>query len=180
MPDTPTAPQRLPVGALVTHPSFGSGQIVGHDPDKYVILFKSHGTKFIAYSYDGLVVEGRLAAAELEPDRIKAALREVLGEYGWIETDREMDQRWAGGTLVLRPGREGTQEKEIPLEVFFKKIIGVREKLRVLEQRLNNHPSLSPEDKLEFEGYLTRCYGSLTTFNVLFADKERQFRGQSG
>ena len=180
MSDTTTSPatELIPVGALVTHPSFGHGQIVGHDPDKYVILFKSHGTKFIAYSYDGLAIEER--PADPEPDRIKAALREVLGEYGWIETDREIGQRWAGGTLVLKPGREDAQEKEIPLEVFFKKIIGVREKLRVLEQRLNNHPGLSPEDKLEFEGYITRCYGSLTTFNVLFADKEGQFRGQSG
>jgi hypothetical protein len=64
--------------------------------------------------------------------------------------------------------------------MFFKKLIGVREKLRVLEQKINNHPTLASEEKIELEGYITRCYGSLTTFNVLFAAKESQFHGQTG
>ena len=76
------------------------------------------------------------------------------------------------------PGKPEVQAKEIPLEMFFKKVIGIRDKLRVLEQKINAHPVLTPEEKLELDGYITRCYGSLTTFNVLFNTKESQFRGQ--
>jgi superoxide dismutase len=77
----------------------------------------------------------------------------------------------------MTPGKEDTQAKEIPIEVFIKKIIGVREKLRVLEQKINNHPNLDAADKLELQGYITRSYGSLTTFNALFADKVSHFVG---
>ena len=85
--------------------------------------------------------------------------------------------RWAGGQLVLKPGKAGTQEKTVPIEVFFRKIIGVRERLRVLEQRINNHPKLTDEDRLQLHDYITRIYGTLTTFNVLFADPEDRFVG---
>ena len=87
-------------------------------------------------------------------------------------------KRWVGGTLRLVPGKEGTQAKDLPLEVFFKKIIGIRDRLRVLEQKLNSHPSLAAEEKLELQGYISRCYGSLTSFNVLFGAAESQFKGQ--
>ena len=84
-----------------------------------------------------------------------------------------------GGTLRLTPGREGTQAKDIPIEVFFKKLIGVRDRLRVLEQKINGHAALSPEEKLELQGYITRCYGGLTTFNVLFGNRASSFVGQA-
>jgi hypothetical protein len=113
-------------------------------------------------------------------DLVKQAVREVLLDYGWLDAEVEMGRRWLGGTLRLIPGQEGAQAKDVPLEAFFKKVIGVREKLRVLEQKVNNHPSLSPEDKLELQGYITRCYGSLTTFNVLFANKAGQFSSGGG
>ena len=103
---------------------------------------------------------------------------EVLGDHGWIDVDLELGKRWVGGTLRLVPGKEGTQAKDLPLEVFFRKIIGIRDRLRVLEQKLNSHPGLAPEEKLELQGYISRCYGSLTTFNVLFGAAESQFKGQ--
>jgi len=92
----------------------------------------------------------------------------------------EIAERWTGGQLVLRPGKAGTQEKVVPIESFFRKIIAVREKLRVLEQRINAHPKLSDEDRLQLQEYLTRIYGSLTTFNVLFVDPADRFVGTSG
>jgi superoxide dismutase len=102
----------------------------------------------------------------------------VLGDNGWVDIDTEMSKRWVGGTMRLIPGKEDTQSRDVPLDMFFKKIIGVRDRLRVLEQKINQHPTLTPEDKVELEGYITRSYGSLTTFNLLFAAKESQFKGQ--
>jgi hypothetical protein len=92
----------------------------------------------------------------------------------------EIAERWTGGQLVLRPGKAGTQEKVVPIESFFRKIIAVREKLRVLEQRINAHPKLTDEDRLQLQEYITRIYGSLTTFNVLFADPADRFVGTGG
>ena len=92
--------------------------------------------------------------------------------------DLELGKRWVGGTLKLVPGKDETQAKDVPIEVFLKKLIGVRDRLRVLEQKLNSHPSLTPEEKLDLQGYITRCYGSLTTFNVLFSNRASWFVGQ--
>ncbi len=86
-------------------------------------------------------------------------------------------ERWAGGQLVLKPGKAGTQEKVVPIEAFFRKIVAVRERLRVLEQRINSHPKLADEDRVQLQDYITRAYGSLTTFNVLFADAGDRFVG---
>ena len=85
-------------------------------------------------------------------------------------------RRMAQGLVYFRDG-EGRTVKEVEAAVFFKKVTGIREKLRVMEQKLNNHPSLSVEDKAELQAYLTRCYGSLTTFNFLFRDEEDKFKG---
>jgi hypothetical protein len=92
----------------------------------------------------------------------------------------EIAERWSGGQLVLKPGKSGTQEKTVPIESFFRKITAVREKLRVLEQRINAHPKLSDEDRVALQDYITRAYGSLTTFNVLFADPADRFVGSGG
>ena len=122
------------------------------------------------------------AASNMDPqlEQLMFALREVLDDFGVVEPDRELGRRWQGGELVLVPGKKDTQEKRLPLESFFKKIVGVREKLRVLEQKINNHPALSSEDRLELQGYITRCYGSLTSFNALFSEEGTPFKGQSG
>ena len=86
-------------------------------------------------------------------------------------------ERWLGGQLVLKPGRAGTQEKVVPIDVFFRKIVAVRDRLRVLEQRINNHPKLGDDDRVELQDYITRAYGTLTTFNVFFAEAEDRFIG---
>jgi hypothetical protein len=88
--------------------------------------------------------------------------------------------RWAGGQLVLKPGKPGTQEKVVPIESFFRKIVGVRERLRVLEQRINSHPKLADEDRLQLQEYITRAYGALTTFNLLFGEPADRFVGSGG
>jgi len=111
-------------------------------------------------------------------EEIKALLRQVIqnqNEFAGVK-DVELANKWNGGTLVLRPANPEQKPVEVPLEAFFKKIIAVRERLRVLEQKINNHPKLENEEKLELQGYLTRGYGSLTTFNVLFRKEEDKFR----
>jgi hypothetical protein len=162
------------IGTLVQHGYLGIGRVVGYDGPFYIVNFKAE-TKNVPFSYKEMKAVESSGDAEL--DRIRSAVREVLGDYGWIESELELGKRWVGGTIRILPGKENTQPKEIPLDGFFKKVIGVREKLRVLEQKINNHPKLDSIDKLELEGYITRCYGSLTTFNALFADKNQHFVG---
>jgi hypothetical protein len=91
-----------------------------------------------------------------------------------------MGDRWRGGELVMIPGKEGTQEKRLPLDALFHKIVMIRDRLRVLEQKVNGHKGLSPDEKIQMQQYITACYGSLTTFNALFRRREDGFIGQGG
>jgi len=173
---TPARPH-FGVGSIVRHLQFGTGRVVAYEPGQYVVVFKGGDTRRVAFSYDGLEAEG--AKGDPELDRIRQAVSLALGEQGWIDVDLELGRRWVGGTLKLIPGKSETQPKDIPIEVFFKKIVGLRDRLRVLEQKINSQPELPAEAKLELQGYITRCYGSLTTFNVLFSAKGSLFEGQS-
>ena len=113
----------------------------------------------------------------MDMDTFRAVLTEVLREELGVG-ELALGGRWQGGELILKPGKEGTAEKRIPIETFFHKVVMVRDKLRVLEQRINAHGALTDEDKVAMQQYVTACYGSLTTFNVLFAEKGDQFSGQ--
>ena len=105
---------------------------------------------------------------------LRRVLRQELGLTAVVPADK-----WRGGELVLRPGKPGLQEKRWPIETFFHKVVMIRNKLRTLEQQVNS--SELPEDaKLRLQSYVSGCYGTLTSFNVLFADEEDQFRGAGG
>lgn len=110
--------------------------------------------------------------------KIAMAIRSVFAAEQSVSG--EIGERWAGGQLVLKPGKAGTQEKTIPIDTFFRKILGVRERLRVLEQRIASHPKLDDAERLALQEYVTKAYGSLTTFNVLFADPADRFVGTGG
>ena len=115
----------------------------------------------------------------LDRGAVKWALKEALDELLGL-SDVRMASRFEGGSLVLKPGKAEAQEKAIPIEVFFHKITMARDRLRVLEQRINAHPKLSEEEKIELQQYVTRVYGTLTSFNVLFKDKDDWFIGARG
>ncbi len=116
---------------------------------------------------------------DMDQDEFRNVIRQVLlEELGVGEV--VMGDRWRGGELIIKPGKDGTAEKRVPLEAFFHKIVMVRDKLRVLEQKLNASKKLEPDEKIQMQQYITACYGSLTTFNALFREREDWFVGQSG
>ncbi len=116
---------------------------------------------------------------EDEPGSVAAQLRRVIREELGI-SDAPVGDRWAGGEVILRPGKPGLKEKSIPIEAFFHKIVMARDRLRVLEAKINGNPKLDDADKLELQGYITRIYGSFTTFNVLFSERDEWFVGAKG
>lgn len=115
----------------------------------------------------------------MDSEEFRRVLSDVIrDELGVAEV--ELAGRWDGGEMVLKPGKPGVQEKRIPLDALFHKIVMIRDKLRVLEQKINGNPKLGDDDKVQLQQYVTACYGSLTTFNVLFAERNDQFVGQKG
>ena len=114
---------------------------------------------------------------EMDAEQFRRVLSDVIrDELGVGEV--EIAGKWIGGEMILKPGKEGLQEKRIPIDGLFRKIVTIRDKLRVLEQRINSHPRLADDEKVQLQQYVTGCYGTLTTFNVLFADRDDQFIGQ--
>jgi hypothetical protein len=113
----------------------------------------------------------------MDAEEFRKILGRVLREELAL-SETEMAPRFRGGELVLVPGKEGTQEKRMSLDSFFHKIVMIRDRLRVLEQKVNGHDKLGADEKVQFQQYITQCYGTLTTFNVLFAEKDDTFVGQ--
>lgn len=167
----------LGIGARIKHPTFGEGIVVGMDVSTLDVFFKSEGDKQISRKFEGLkIIESpQEADTSLDIKTVEQALKKVIDEMSGITYPVEMGGRWEGGTMVLKPGREGLQSKEVPLDVFFNKIVMIRDRLRVLEQNINSHDKLSNEEKVHLQQYISRVYGSLTTFNILFADKADYF-----
>jgi hypothetical protein len=114
---------------------------------------------------------------DMTREEFAQAIREALRED---EGDVRLAPKWEGGSVVLKPGDPGTQPKEIPLDALLHKIVMIRDRLRVLEQKINAHEKLTDAEKVDMQQYVTRCYGSLTTFNVLFRDEKDRFVGDKG
>jgi len=113
---------------------------------------------------------------DMDIEQFRRVLRDVLADELGVSR-AEMAPRWQGGEMVLVPGKPGTQDKRVPIEAFFHKIVMMRDKLRVLEQKINAHDMLTDSDKVQLQQYITGCYGTLTTFNLLFADRSEAFAG---
>jgi hypothetical protein len=171
----------LGVGSRVKHPQFGKGVVVQIRSDAYEICFIDFGVRQIMRDYDGLdVFEALETPSDLVTyEKMEKSLVRVLRRFSDVQETVPLGQKWTGGRMVLYPGDKSLKEKEIPVETFFHKIVMVRDRVRVMEQRINAS-ALTDEEKVDLEQYITRIYGSLTTFNVLFKNKEDQFTGERG
>lgn len=170
----------LGIGSRVRHPEFGTGVIINVKGKTYSVVFMEKGRVEISKTYHALET---IEAVEPDTDlvsfsEVERMLTNIIKRYSDVQETVPMGNRWLGGKLVLIPGAAGLQPKEVPIDVFFNKIIMLRDRLRVMEQRINAHDKLTEEDKVNLQQYLTRIYGSLTTFNVLFKDEKDHFVGE--
>jgi len=171
----------LGIGSRVQHPQFGKGVVIQVRMDAWEITFIENGTRIIQRDFEGLkIIEAVDSPDEMMTyEKIEKSLIRILRRFSDIQETVAIGSRWTGGRMVLYPGDTTLKEKEIPIESFFHKIVMVRDRIRVMEQRVNSS-TLSDEDKVNIQQYITRIYGSLTTFNVLFRDKADYFIGDKG
>jgi hypothetical protein len=161
----------LGIGTRLQHTQFGPGVIIGVRYATYFISFIHHGIKEIDKTDNSCTVEVE-TVSETEKSLLK-----ILRLWGNVTEVVPLGERWIGGTMLLQPADKNLKPKEIPVADFFHKVVMLRDRLRVLEQNINSNKKLSDEEKVNMQQYITRCYGSLTTFNVLFKDKEHWFVG---
>lgn len=169
----------LGIGTRLQHTQFGPGVIVGIRYATYLISFIHHGIKEIEKSNDHLeeIIPENVTEEIETHSEVEKSLLKILRLWNGFSEIVPLGERWKGGTIILQPGDSSLKPKDIPIDVFFHKIIMLRDRLRVMEQQINAHKLLSDADKVNLQQYLTRIYGSLTTFNVLFKNKEEWFIG---
>ena len=172
--------QLLGIGSRVKHPAYGDGVVLRLHVAAYEVCFIQFGIKMVGKDYTAWqVVEALPAEEAVSFTGAEQALVRILRAWAGVSLEKvPLGDRWTGGKMVLQA--DGVQPKEIPIETFFHKIVMMRDRLRVLEQNINAHKKLDDEDKVNLQQYITRCYGSMTTFNVLFKNKEDYFVGESG
>lgn len=175
---------QLGIGSRVDHLHFGRGVIVDVALEFYIIWFKSQqGTKSISKDFELKVLEAaESSAAETASETItiadiEQALNNILDQRLHDFQIVPIAPKWKRGNLIMKPGDPTQQAKEVPIDTFFHKIIMVRDRLRVMEQKINAHKVMTEDEKIELQQYITAIYGSLTTFNVLFKETHHQFKG---
>ena len=172
----------LGIGTRLQHTHYGQGVITGIKYATYLITFINHGTKEIDKndtSLDEIIPDNVTAEIETSSD-VEKSLLKILRLWGGFSEIVPLGDRWKGGVMLLQPADKSQKPKDVPIEAFFHKIVMLRDRLRVLEQQINAHKTLSDDDKVNLQQYITRIYGSLTTFNVLFKNKEQWFIGDKG
>ncbi len=168
----------LGVGSRVKHPAYGQGVIIGVGATSYQVCFVQYGIKDLGREYKSWeIIEEISLDQELTFNNLEHSLIKILTSWSDITDTVELGDKWEGGMLILKPHDESLKPKELPIETFFHKIVMVRDRLRVMEQRINSS-KLTDEEKVNLQQYITRIYGSLTTFNVLFKYKEDHFTGE--
>lgn len=171
----------LGISSRIDHPEFGKGVITNVTSKHYWVTFIENGLETIELDAEFEVIE----AADDDVDTIsffevESSLRKILKKWSDVSEVVSIADKWKGGKIILEPGDTNLQNKEIPIDQFFHKITMVRDRLRVMEQKINSSKNLDEQEKIDLQQYITRSYGSLTTFNVLFKLKSQQFVGQRG
>lgn len=170
----------LGIGTRLQHTQYGPGVIVGIRYATYLISFINTGIKEIDKTdtqLEEIIPENISVEVETQSETERSLLK-ILKMWGGITETVPLGDRWIKGMMILQPADKSLKPKEIPVEDFFHKIVMLRDRLRVLEQNINSSKNLTDEEKVNIQQYITRCYGSLTTFNVLFRNKEHWFVGE--
>ncbi|RZS93701.1 hypothetical protein [Aquimarina brevivitae] len=170
----------LGIGSRINHPKYGKGVVTNVTSKMYWVTFIDNGLETIDTDDEFEIIE----AAEDEVDtvsfyEVENTLRNLLKKYSDISEIVPIADKWKGGKIILEPGDTNLSSKEIPIETFFHKIVMVRDRIRVMEQKINSSKVIDDQDKVDLQQYITRMYGSLTTFNVMFKNKSQQFTGSS-
>ncbi len=172
--------QILGIGSRIKHPDYGIGVVTNLSSKYYWITFVERGLETIEVDADFEVIE----AIDQEVDtvsfsEIESSLIRILKKWSDITEIVPIAERYRGGKMILQPADKTLQSKEIPIDTFFHKIVMLRDRLRVMEQKINAHKTLIEDEKIELQQYITRSYGSLTTFNILFKNSSQNFVGDS-
>tara|TARA_R110002126_G_scaffold197388_1_gene345229 strand:+ start:360 stop:884 length:525 start_codon:yes stop_codon:yes gene_type:complete len=169
----------LGIGSRILHANFGKGVVTNVSSHQYWVTFMDKGLETIEIDADFEVIE----AISNEVDTVsffdvESSLVSILQKWSDVTQRVAIADKWKGGNLVLEPGEAGMSNKEIPINTFFHKIVMVRDRIRVMEQKINSSKNLDDQEKIDLQQYITRIYGSLTTFNVLFKNKSDHFVGE--
>lgn len=168
----------LGIGSRINHAEYGKGVVTNVSSKDYWVTFIDGGLETIAIDSEFEVIE----AAENEVDTIsfydvEQSLLTILKKWNGLGEPVAIGDKWKGGNMKLEPGQAGLAHKDVPIDVFFHKIVMLRDRLRVMEQKINAS-NLEEIEKVELQQYITRIYGSLTTFNVLFKSQSDYFVGE--
>lgn len=171
--------QLLGIGSRIQHAEYGKGVVTNVTSKHYWVTFMDNGLETIDLDSDFEVIE----AMEDEVDTIsfsevEQSLISILRRWSDVSQVTPIADKWKGGSLILKPGDANRADKEVPIDAFFHKIVMVRDRIRVMEQKINASGNLDDQEKVDLQQYLTRIYGSLTTFNVLFKNKSDFFVGE--
>ncbi len=169
----------LGLGSRIVHSEYGEGIVAGTKADYYRISFFGKGIIEIPQSYNYEVLENvEDSSSQIKIDDLEYKLETILRKWADVNEVVAIGDKWNGGIMSLQPKDASLKPKEIPIETFFHKIVMLRDRLRVLEQKINANSKLQDDEKVEMQQYITRIYGSLTTFNVLFKYATDQFVGE--
>ena len=174
--------EKAGIGSRVQHPKYGQGVITGVRFTEYLVTFIDYGTQVIDADDAQLeILFSENVNPELETaSDVEEAVLKILRKWNGIGETVPLGERWVNGKMILQPFDKNLATKEIPIDNFFHKIVMLRDRLRVMEQQINANSKLSDAEKSDLQQYITRIYGTLTTFNVLFKNKEQQFVGEKG
>jgi hypothetical protein len=170
----------LGIGSRIEHPEHGKGVVTNVTSRHYWVTFIESGLETIELDSDFTVIEAQEDAVDtISFFDVESSLVEILKKWSDASEVVPIADKWKGGKLILEAGDTTLQSKEMPIDTFFHKITMVRDRLRVMEQKINSS-NLDEQEKIDLQQYITRSYGSLTSFNVLFKLKTQQFVGQKG